>query len=59
MQVISRPLEMTEAENKAALAASEPRLWEQGDPEGNRQQRRAHARYLRKQQKRERVNAND
>ena len=58
MQVLSRPLTMTEEDNRAALEAAERRFRETGDEFGNRQQRRKHERAMRKLRKQERQAAN-
>ena len=51
MQVISRPLELSERENRAALAKSERQAIINGNEFGNRQQRRLAARMARKNRK--------
>lgn len=49
MEQISRPLKMTEAQNREALRNSEERRRAAGDPEGNRHDRRVAAKRARQQ----------
>lgn len=55
MEMISRPLEMTERANREMLRVSEDRLIREGSAYGNRQQRRLAARQERKQRQRDGV----
>jgi hypothetical protein len=55
MEIISKPLRMTEAENREALKVSERRRAREGSSEGNRHDRRLVAKRDRQQQKRELV----
>lgn len=59
MEMLSKPLAMTEAENRAALAAQERNMIARGNEFGNRQQRRLAARIARKERRKEGVTAND
>lgn len=59
MQMIKLPLSQTEDENRAILAASEARLQEQGDFDGNRAQRRRAARHERRLRRREKAKADE
>lgn len=53
MEMISRPLAMSLLENRAQLAASEKQRGREGDPSGNRHQRRLAAKRERQAKKRE------
>lgn len=57
MEMIRRPLHMTEIENREALKASEKRRARDGDQEGNRHERRLATKRHRQQQKRELAHA--
>lgn len=55
MEMIRRPLQMTEAENRAALASSEKYREREGCESGNRHERRLAAKRERQARKREKV----
>ena len=59
MEMLRQPLAQTEAENAAELRRSEYREYLAGSPNGNRQQRRQWERQARKENRRQKVNAND
>lgn len=56
MEMIRKPLKMSEQENRAMLAASEQRKTREGDDEGNRHARRLAARHARLELRKEKDN---